>query len=303
MKSFLQRYYEQVKYLVGDPNSSVRLDTSYLYQRVHEVDRQIFELLVSASGQEDTMSYAEALIAIQNNRQFYPLPDGFRRFLGFSLFDESGSLLNTLPSRHHYSPDAGVEILSPHQGFRLTPSPLLDADENWTLKYVRGPGLLHYAKAKEIDGNLLVGSIPEQDAGSLIRKNDYYNGLTINLFSPDDSAEGVPQTAVIKDFRWRDKTPVFQMRTNWEPTSGDVWYEILPCVPYPYDSVYAIHTAREVLVSRRQFELATALITHYQQAWQAAKQYMTSEVADRAPERVISRGVLDLMPSGEVPYA
>lgn len=304
MKPFLQRYIERVKTLVGDPNTSQRLDASYLYQRVHEVDAQIFELLISASGQEDTMSFAEATIGMRNNVQYYPLPDGFRRFLSFVAYDDTGITLDSLNSRSHYSSGSGIEILSGHQGFRVMPKPLQDSERDWTLGYIRGPGLLHYAKAETVDGDVLIGSVPGTDAGSLVRKKDYYNGLTLSLYSPDDTAEGVPQTAVVRTFRWENDKPVFQMRTDFQPTRGEVWYEVLPCAgPYPYDSVYGLHTAMEILTSRRQFDLVQAIVPLYQKAWQAAKQYITSQVADRAPQRLIPPNVLDLMPTGEIPYA
>ena len=299
MKAFLERFYEEVDDNLGDPHSSARLSKEKRLRDLHTVDRLfIFEKLIGSTLQESNLGYAEAEITFQNNVEFYLLPPGYRQFLELVRLDSEGRIISRIGSKPFHSKTYAVEILSAARGFRLAPPPILDADEAWTLRYNRAPGLLHYAQAPEVGEKTLTLGTPGVDAGEKILLPDYYNGVEIHVYS---ATSGYPQTRVVQ---YDPGEGILHLRTPWFPLpKAPVWYEICPTLPYPYDSIYAMDVALLNMGRRDNPAKVAGLMRDREKLWAGARSFFQSNVADRVPERIMPLRAEDAMPMSEIPVA
>ncbi len=295
MDAFLQRFYRRVSENIGDPGVSKRLTNAQKFEAFVEAEIAIWESLLRASGQESTLGRAEATITLKSGEAFYALPGNFRQFLKFERRNpvsggaaDRNIILNTLPSVPLYSTEAGVQIIEQQRGMLLQPMPVLNADENWTLVYQKGPVRLHYAQADGVGTQTLTAGTPPTDAGELIATNDYYNGSILHVYRADIGTE---QTAEVIDFDANTSPPVFHLRHPWNPIptakSTGVWYEISPAVPNGYDAIYATDVALKLLAPRAKPRLRAALIQDRRAQWGACRSFFLSNVADRMPERML----------------
>lgn len=285
MKSFLDRYYEEVDDNLNDAAVAVRISKEKKLRLLDSFERQIWERLLTASGQESMIGYAEATITLKDNKEFYLLPGNFRQFLDFErrVNDNPNLLTNKLPSVPHYSLSAGIEILEGRRGFRIKPRPTLGANADWTLRYLKGTIILHNATVDGIGTNWVRGKPPGTDGGTLVKIDDYYKGSIIRIHDGDT---GVPQERECTGSKADSQT--FVVRHDWDPIpSGNLKYEISPTLPHPYDSLYALDVAIRILGRRARSGHRRELISERAQLWEACRNFFLSNVSDRGPSRIL----------------
>jgi hypothetical protein len=145
MDPFLDRFYDDVDDSLGDPHSQKRFTKADRYKLLYSVQKNIFESLMAASGLESEFCYSEATITIQDGVARYTLPENFRQFIEFKYYDSDGNLAGRYETIGVFSNRAGVRILDGNRGMLIQPTPDVDADQEWTLYYYKGPVKLHYA--------------------------------------------------------------------------------------------------------------------------------------------------------------
>lgn len=240
------------------------------------------------------VGFAEATITLQNGVSFYKFPAGFRNFIQLEkrVLITSDTLTGTrtdqiIRSKNIYTPATSgrwAEVITASKGFRLYPAPVLASDEDWTLLFNRSPGMLHYAKATAVGNQSLTTGIPGADAGEVIKVPNYYNGLEINVYSEEG---GSVQSNWVHNSTVSNGHVTFQLKYPWNPKPrGEVWYEIMPTLPYPYDALYALDAALLVLDQRERPGKAISLTRHRNALWSQAQKYFQSNVSDRGPTRV-----------------
>jgi hypothetical protein len=168
--------------------------------------------------------------------------------------------------------------------------------------------LLHYARASEkpasgisiVDSKTVLSGTPGTDAGELVLVDDYYNGMELRVYQ---GSTGVPQEREILSSKIVRGGIAFHLRHPFSPVPrGEVWYEIMPVLPYPYDSIYALDVALLALNRREKPIKANSLIKQRRQEWASCKSYYLSNVTDRGPARTLPLKMSDLAATGEIPY-
>lgn len=300
MRPFLERFYSAVEDELGDPGTSKRYTTTKKLQDLNVVNTQVWEQLMDLTLAQSTLYFAECEITLEADKEFYTLPDGFRQFIALVRYDDDRNITGSMGSKQNMEISHGVEILSSTRGFRLRPLPVLSGDQTWTLQYLRGPGHLHYAKVEEFNPTqealVSVGPANEQ-AGELILKDDYYNGLELRIYQ---AAGGAPQTREILKYVAKSKTFILRHAFS-PPIEGEAWYEITPCLPEPYDEIFAIDVSQKKLRQRGRLDLAESLLRTRNQHWEAVKKWVLSNSADRGARKVASVQRSDFTPVG-IPY-
>lgn len=302
MDAFIERYFRALDRNLGDPHASKRYPKRERLEDLHAADREIFDALLKVMGQESLMGFSEATITLKNGVSFYQLPEGFRQFLQMERRVTEHSARDIIRTKPFYGQKYGVDVLTSSRGIRLDPAPILSADQDWTLLYLRSTGILHFAKAFAVSETSVTSGIPGDDAGEVVLVPDYYNGMELNIFREDKKA--APQRREILKFSVLDGTKgTFHLRHPFSPIpQGDVWYEINPVLPWPYDSIYAMDVALLTLPRREKPGKAASLLKQRDKKWVAAKQYFLSNVADRGPSRTTPLKAEDLVATGEIPY-
>lgn len=147
--SFLDQFYENVNYELGDPSISKRLTKAMKLADLQVAEKVIWEELMPVMGQAGSEGRTETTITLKDGRQYYPLPGNFRKFIAFEYRDPDDEtlVLASLPSIPEYENIPGVQILSEQRGMMIKPVPRLDEDQDWTLIYLKGPVVLHNATA------------------------------------------------------------------------------------------------------------------------------------------------------------
>lgn len=288
MKPFLERFYEEVNDNLADPHAGGRrLTKEQKYRDLLRVEAQIWERLLTASGQESSIGRVEKQYTFEADKRFYPLPGNFRQFI--SLERRQGGDVNlvdsTLNSIDMYDPGPGIEILSEQRGFIIRPMPESTAsdDSNWYMTYIKGPVLIHYAKASGVTESTVKAGTPPADAGELIRVEEYYTGCILRIYSAD---KGAPQSREITGYNAGADLPTFTLRHPLIPVpEGDVYYEICPVLPHRYDSIYAMDVALINCGRRTNLRRRSGLKDDRKELWNACRNYFLSNVADRMPVR------------------
>lgn len=240
------------------------------------------------------VGFAEATITLRNGINFYKFPVGFRNFIQLEKRAQilSDTVTGTrvdqiIRSKNFYTPPTSgrwAEVITASKGFRLYPAPVLAADEDWTLLFNRAPCMLHYAIASAVGNQSLTTGTPPTDGGEVICVPNYYNGIEINVFSEEG---GSVQTNWVHNSTVSNGKVTFQLKYPWDPKPrGEVWYEIMPTLPYPYDALYALDAALPVLDQRERPGKALSLTRHRNALWSQAQKYFASNVSDRGPTRV-----------------
>jgi len=298
MKPFLQRYYEGIRKHIGDPVHAGRITEESMYEELTSIDADIFEKMLMMTGQHSRVGWAETLVTVKDGVKFYPLPLGFRRFISFKRFDDEGREIQSLESQPEYSSQYGVEILSSERGFKLDPAPTLESDQEWTLEYLRGPGLTHYATASGYGEYSIVSGVPPESpfGGELVLVPDYYAGMVLRVYSADS---GAPQVRVISGSAVNSGQVTFVLRDRLNPLSGVVSYEILPCLPDPLFKVHIFDGAIQFLGDRQRTQKMEDLIRLRSKAWDTARGHVMSNAMDRPSTRPRKIRPLDRMPTGE----
>lgn len=297
--SFLQRYYARVSRELGDPHASARYPDADKYEDLIDIEEALFNQLLKMAGQESMLGYAEATITLEPLTTRYLFPEGFRQFIALERIDTDGRILDKLPSRPTYDTEFGPEILSATKGFRLHPVLSLDASQDWTLRYLRSPGELHYAfisndKIKPLA--VQSGTPPTNGGNTYFDVDDYYAGTELRIFQADT---GQGQIREVKDF----KNGTFILRHAFDPLpQGSVGYEIVPSVPKRYDSIYALDAAIHQLIRRKEFVKANELKKQRSSQWDSLRSLVISNTMDRAPARLKPLRTEDLISSGDSHY-
>ncbi len=298
MEAFLTRFYDDVDEHLGDPHASARISKASKLRKLHDADEQIFNQLLKTTMQESLLGYAEATITLEDGKEFYPLPPGFRQLVQFEFrwTERSTSILR---SKQFYETHYGIDILSGSRGMRLRPPPSLSAPQDWVLLYLRSPGFLHHATAFKVGDKSVTSGVPGTDAGELILTTDYYNGMELRVFS---AGRGAPQTQTITGFSILGDKGTFHLRHAFTPVpSGVVLYEICPTLPLKYDSIYALDVALLILGDRDRPVKVASLLKQRQAMWVSCKQYFESNVTDRGPARIHPLSRADRIATGEIP--
>jgi hypothetical protein len=286
MKPFLEDFYERVDLHLNDPQTSVRYSKEDRLRDLESTERVVWENLLKVTGQQSLLGRAEADYTLETDKRFYPLPGNFRQFIQFVRRDsgDPDTIMDHLRSIPMFDRGPGVEILSEQRGMRIQPMPDLNTSETWTLVYIKGPVKLHYAKAVSVADKALVMGDPPTDGGERINVDDYYNGSLIRVFSAGNNA--APQVNEVVDHQ--GVAGSLQLKHSWNPLpTGDVWYEFRPAVPSQYDDIYSLMVAMEVAGRRGLYAKRGALDRRFREMWGACRSYFTSNVADRAPSRIM----------------
>lgn len=298
MESFIDRYFKDIDRNLNDPSSSTRYPKVDRLSDLHDISQDIFDDLSGSTMQESTLGYAEANIVIKNSVGFYLLPHGFRKFLGFEQRNSLGVATNVSGSKTHYSPSGGIQIITASRGFRINPPPQISGNETWVLQYLRAPGLLHFAKTESVTLQTVETGTPGTDAGELRLLPNYYNGMELHIYK---AATGAGQIREVESFTVSGTKGIFHLRHEFDPLpTGTVWYEVIPTLPYGYDSIYAMDATLLQLDRREKFEKVRSLIKHRRKKMQAAREYVISNVVDRGPSRIRPLSQEDLMPTGRL---
>lgn len=296
MKPFLQRYYDRVSRELGDPHASARYPEADRYDDLIDIEEALFNQLLKMAGQESMLGYAEATITLTLDTTRYLFPEGFRQFIALEQRDTDGRLLNKLMSKPTYDTEYGVEILTATKGFRLHPALVLEGSQDWTLRYLRSPGELHYAYVGDDSVTSLAvrsKTPPANGGNTYFDVDDYYAGTELRIFQADT---GQGQIREVKDF----KNGTFVLRHAFDPLpQGNVGYEIVPSVPKRYDSIYALDAAIHQLIRRKEFEKAGALKVQRAGQWDSLRSLVISNTMDRAPARLKPLREEDFVPSGD----
>ncbi|MFM9966699.1 MAG: hypothetical protein ACKV2Q_36465 [Planctomycetaceae bacterium] len=298
-RPFLQRFYDDVAKHMGDPPGSRRIARSDLYEDLIKADRALWEQFCAASGQESTLGESESEISFTADEAFYPFPGEFRQFLRMEKRrngnrNEVYDRLGTIPFN---SPGPGLEIRDAQRGMVVRPMPELDDEDPWTLVYMKSTIKLHFGTAKSVSDRGLVAGPLGTDGGEIVSLPGYYDNAMIHVVSAD---VGGGQFRECKSSKVVDGNVSFVLRFPWQikPT-GTVVYEVCPCLPPEYDGVYALAVAAERLVGRNNPQRRASVIQQFQAAFGSAIRYLTSNTADRAPERMIPTDIAVVDPYEE----
>jgi len=298
MKPFLQRYYEGIRKHLGDPSHAKRITEQSMYEELFQIDNDIYQGLSKATGIKSRLGWAESTVVLQNGKRFYPWPPGWSKFLSFKRYDTDGREITSLNTQPEYSQQYGVENLSAERGFKLDPAPLITGDQEWTLEYLRRPGLLHYAPASSYgDYSITSGTPPtEPYGGELVLVPDYYAGLVLRVYSAD---VGAPQVRVIEGSAVNGSDVTFILRDKLDRLEGEVHYEILPCLPDPEFKVHIFDAAIQFLGDRQKTAKKNDLLLLRTKAWDSAMAHATDTSMDQPATRPRRVRPKDRMPTGE----
>ena len=297
MEAFLDRYLASVDRNLGDPTQAKRYPIADKLSDLRTVEVQIWEKLLSASGQESTIGRCEHTITLQDGVSFYTLPGNFRQFMGFERREngDRNMIMSTMPSISMYDSGPGVEVLDAHQGMMVRPEPDLSEDQDWTLIYTKGPVLMHYGTAASVTSTTLVAPA-SPTRGELVAMDDYYAGSILRVYS---ASAGMFQSRVISAYNATTRT--FTLRTAWGTTpTGTILYEICPALPEPYDAIYALDAAIDKCASIGLFAQQQVLIQRRRPLWDACRNYFASNVTDRMPTRSARLMADDVDPYPEI---
>jgi hypothetical protein len=281
---FIERYDELLTENLRDPVTSKRLTRAKRLRDLHSAQKDIFERLQRASGQESLIGYTELDITLTADQEFYALPPAFRNFISLEQRDSTNTqivleCLHTIPL---FSKEVGIQILDGQRGFRVQPTPT--ETKTWTLSYLKGPIVLHYATAQAAAASTITFDDPASaDAGELVSLDDYYAGSLVHVYSASTAGERQVREVSAYDAT----TKVATVRVPWGTTpAGTILYEILPDVPDGLDEIYALLVAIKNTGRRANRSRRVELERNFDRLFAAAKSYYNSNTKDRAPVRV-----------------
>lgn len=288
MKPFLQRFYDAVDDNLQDPHTSRRLTKDKKLQLLRTQEVSIWESLLNVTGDQSTLGRVEGSITLRDGVSFYPLPGNFRQFVFLQQWaaGDRQQVLQNYRTVSMYDQEPGVEIIDPQRGMIVRPAPVLTADSEFTLGYMKGPIPLHYAKAAGVTVRSVVFGVPDtaSGGGECVLLENYYVGALLRIYSADTGAGQVGEIISFKVGPDGVGTATIRHPFTQVPT-GEVWYEICPALPEPYDDVYAIDVAIRNLGRRGQMRRKASLLQDRNQLWSACVSYYGSSTMERAPKR------------------
>lgn len=283
MDPFIERYDELLTENLRDPVTSKRLTRAKRLRDLHSAQKDLFERLQRASGQESLIGYTELDITLTADQEFYALPPAFRNFIALEQRDETNTQivkesLNTIPL---YSQEVGIQILDGQRGFRIQPTPSIT--KTWTLCYTKGPIVLHYATAQAATSTTITFDTPSSaNAGELVSLDDYYAGSLVHVYSASTGERQVREVSA-----YDASTKVATLRVPWGTTpTGTILYEILPDAPEGLDEIYALLVAIKNTGRRANRDRRVELERNFDRLFAAAKSYYNSNTKDRPPVRL-----------------
>lgn len=280
-RAFIERYFTEVSEWLNDPNLSVRNSSEKKLRMLGTFEKMIWERLLPASS-EAVLGMTEAVIPIQNGKRFYPLPGNFRKFIRLErrLEGDPNRVQSILPTKHVHSTEPGVILISALKGFEIDPSPILAAEQDWTLIYHKGSVNHHYGVAKDI--NPLSLSSDSVVQGTISGIDNFYAGSLLRVFDADT---GAPQVLVVDSYSGPGRSFQFRFPFDPLPTGSKVWYETMPVLDEGLDSLYAVDVAMAILAQRKMSRQRNLLMNTRMELLSAAKQQFQSLTSDRGPER------------------
>ncbi len=291
-RAFLERFYDAIDDHIGDPRTSRRITRQAKREQLAVVEVLIWEQLMKACGQESLIGRTETTVTLKNNIDRYALPGNFRQFITMERRETiSGRtrVTNRRGTLPYWSGGWGFEIISAQRGMILRPPPDLDADQDWTLVYLKGPIIGHYAKAKEVGDKTITMGTPGADAGEIVDKDDYYKGSIVRIYAAGKGA--MQEGEVVSSDA---KTGTCHMQHAWSPKpDGDVYYEFAPELPIGYDDVYSLMVAIKNMPRRGQRQKMAMMIAQMKEQMRSCRQFFSSNVADRPPTRAAPHEMLD----------
>lgn len=283
--SFLTRFLSEVTECLQDPSTSKRYPTAQRISDLAHVQEGIFTRLLNGAGAESELGYTEKLITFVEDQEYYRLPPLFRQFKRLELRDGNDPriVLHWLPSLDTFGTGPGVRILRDQNTFQVVPKTPANWVGDWTLCYRRGPARLHDGTAQANDATSIdCPAVPTN--GEIVTLEDYYAGCVVNIFDGDD---GFPQTNVCTGSHFETDHVVLEFDGQaWDPVpTGTVKYEIMPELPLPLDSLYALDTAIMACARRPTLRRRAGLLLERDDLWRSARNYYANTVMDRPPRR------------------
>lgn len=300
MRPFLERYYDLIDDRLQDPSTSIRYSKTSRYEDLLKIDEVLCEWLLNSTGVDSELGSAEAPLVLRPEQSLYSWPPGYRKFLGLELRSDTvtpPTAVARLGSLPLYSESIGIRAISPTRGFRLQNYKPV-SEQVWTLLYLRGPGRVHHAKASDVTALSLTSAIPEENAGELVRVDNYYNGMELRIYKAE---RGEDQTQTVRWSVTENGLVRFIFEKPWDIVpEGDVHYEICPMLTR-FDSYYAVEAALIKMGARRTLPEGQQLLREREDLLAAARNWLLSGVSDRAPTKLRPIRAEDRKPS-EVPY-
>ena len=294
--AFLTRYYDEIDLNLNDPSMTKRLTKAQKLQLLHTIEKQVWERLLTGTGQESMLGLTETGLNVVAGTDTYALPGNFRQFVAFEkrATDARDQIEKRLRSIPYYAEESGVVILSGYRGMRIKPVPTLS--ETWALVYQKGP-IVHFC------ANLAAGNIGDVSSGAfvlvtpavtpiegeIVRGENYYVGSLIRVY--DQSAQstnpfGHPQVKEVDTFTASSGN--FEFRDAWSPAlEANAKIETVPTLPEGLDSIYALDAAIKILARRGKVNHRRELIEQRAELWNACKNWAYDLVADRGPTRTM----------------
>jgi hypothetical protein len=283
--SFIDTFYDLVSEHLGDPATSRRLSAAQKLRDFYAVERQIWEKVLQAVGQESLVGRVEHVFHVEQDDDYVPLPGNFRQFLSLEKWrdgdrDDVEMIRQTMP--YWEKTKVGVEIINEHQGMLWRP--VADETEagDWVLTYLKGPIRIHHAVAEDVSEFSLTMGTPGPDAGTIVNRDNYYVGSNFRVWEADTGEE---QT---REAIGSSTSGGVTFRYAWDPVpTGIVRYEVCPTMPADYDHLYALKVAMKYCSGRNLARRRRELERDYRDAMRACMAYWTNQVGDRTPTRVL----------------
>jgi hypothetical protein len=132
----------------------------------------------------------------------------------------------------------------------------------------------------------ITSGTPATNYGEVVARPDYYNGSMVRIYDADmyegDEKEVIDYAYDSVDGLWH-----FKLRHQFENVPTSAKYEIMPLLPSGLDDLYAIDVAMRHLGRRTRRGARRELKEARHDLWQACVRWVTSNTADRAPERIV----------------
>lgn len=286
--AFLDRFYDEVNFYLGDPHSQKRLTKARKRALLFQVQRRIYTRLRNCSPQMSSIGWAEKTIAVVADQAAYALPGGYEEFISFQKFTNGDreSLEQEMGTVTDLDGRAGILLMDSESGFRIRPTPSSVEAGDWVLNYRKGPVKLHYATAESVTADTLVCATPATaDAGELVLSDGYYDGVRVHIYSADD---GFPQTRKINSCSVVGGKMELYPTVDFSPVpTGTILYEIMPDLPEGLDSIYAMDVAMLAASAREGIRRVAGLAKMRTELWSDCRNYYDTKTADRAPARLI----------------
>lgn len=289
MRTFIEDYMDWVREALNDTANTKRLTTSQLLRDLHAHHQSVYEKLLRQSGAESLLGYAETSITLESGKEYYRLPGNFRFFLGFERRSDGNPnyVISRLPSIPDWSNGPGVIISSPELGFRIRPVPTLSSNETWTLRYQKGPIVLHYGDGVYTPGNFRLQATLPAEQGERIDIENYYANEVMHFPGPLQS--GIDTTVSCSEVTaYNPITQICTFRNAPAYPGTGVRYEFRTILPRGMDKLIALSVALNQTANRVDSDKRKLLKDEWNDLWSTAKGFVKRMARDRGELRPLN---------------